>query len=196
MSKKEFSHNMTYVIDHISLREIPTNPKSFQAGITAQITAVKHLAEDVEKARQLSQIGVWSRIVGDLDQSTSYLQAAAELLKKLGQENSRLAKVNCLRQAQTLQFQGNYKAAEAIYNTLAKQILEDAIEKDQVLLDFIYQHQGKNYFEWGKYQQALEYIQKAITIRAKKGNKELLASSRLAYKTIEAKMKNKGEIII
>ena len=113
-----------------------------------------------------------------------YLLAARVLLEN----TESLFIANEIRIAQTLQFQGNFEAAEKIYIKLENQAAKQPDK--QLIIDFIHQHKGKNYFEWGKLDKALSEIHKALVIRQKKGNPSLIASSKLAIEVIKYKLSN------
>ena len=96
--------------------------------------------------------------------------------------------VNRIRIAQTLQFQGEYKKAEKIHFDL-----EECIKSHpeySFILDFIYQHKGKNYYEQNHLQKALNAIEAALQIRLQKKKPDLIESSRFAIEIIKEKMSN------
>ncbi len=181
MMINDIPFNMTYTIGN-DLREKPKDRASFEQGISYLTT---HLTKEKTTIGQLkvhSLLGVLYRIVEQLEASMIHLQIAKAGLQTII-EGDKLQIVNSIRIAQTLQYQQKYEQAEQIYNTLEPLILQEKAYKK--LLDFVYQHKAKNYFEWGKYEQSLSEIKRAIALRQLKGNEELLASSTFALKKIQ-----------
>lgn len=170
---------MNYTIGD-NLREVPDDWEEFEKGI---IFFGKKLADadtNLEKAQYLSKLGTLNRIVGNLEKSFKQLTDAQLIIRDLN--NEKMYVVNEIRLATTLQFQGEFEAAEQIHSRLEHQI--NTNNRHRNLLDFIHQHKGKNYYEWGKLELALTEFEKALSIRKTKGNEALIHSTEMAIKRV------------
>lgn len=172
------------IIIGADLREKPVNESLFKQGIINLESSISDIQNSAEKAKTLSKIGVLYRISGALEKSMDRLNEAKTILKSL--VNKDLSIRNQIRIAQTLQFQGHYTEADNLYEELIPAIKADSSILE--LLDFAYQHKAKNLFEMGQFDKALQSVQIAIELRKKKGNKELIKSSRFAYERIKEAM--------
>jgi len=174
------SHNMNYTIGD-NLREVPDDWEEFEKGILFWQQKLADASTNLEKAQYLSKLGTLNRIVGRLEMSFKQLTDAQLIIRDLDDE--KLYIVNEIRLATTLQFQGEFEAAEQIHSTLEHQI--NTNNRHHNLLDFIHQHKGKNYYEWGKLRLALEEFEKALSIRKIKGDEALIHSTEIAIKKIK-----------
>ncbi|MGB0929806.1 MAG: hypothetical protein ACPGVB_03465, partial [Chitinophagales bacterium] len=147
------------------LREVPENLEEFKKGISILENEVETIQERKVKAQKLSKLGVLYRIIGNLNISQNRLLEASKLIDTSNEKN--LFIVNEIRIAQTLQFQNKNDEADKKLNLLQNKILQENIGIH--LLDFIYQHRGKNLYEKGDLKTALTFIKKALEIRKKKG---------------------------
>ncbi len=167
-------YNMEYEVDH-SLREVPKDQTSMPNEIQFLINESLDKT-GVDKARLLSRIGVYQRICGELERSLTNLIEAKSLMRRYG--NLRLNTVTNLRIAQTLQFLQRFDESEQLFSKLGQEIQNDEELKD--LLDFVYQHHGKLYFEQKKFNEALQLFHKALQLRKLKNEQELINSTLLA----------------
>ncbi len=174
---------MNYTIGD-NLREIPDDREEFEKGIIFLEQKLADANTNLEKAKHLSKLGVLNRIIGNLDKSFQQLTDAQLIIRDL--DNEKLYLVNEIRLATTLQFQGEFEVAEKIHSTLEQQI--HANDRHHDLLDFIYQHKGKNYFEWGKLDLALVEFEKALSIRKIKGDETLIHSTEIAIQKMKELM--------
>jgi len=173
-------YDMSYAIGN-NLRELPNNIEEYEKGIQYLDEQLEQLSEPEEKARCLSMLGVFNRVAGKLEVSLGQLEAADALFAEDG--NALLKLVNQLRIAQTLQFQGQYQKAEKIYDYLEECI--KTYPEYSPILDFVYQHKGKNYYEQGQLQKALDSIEAALRIRLEKEQQDLIDSSQFAIDIIK-----------
>jgi len=174
---------MNYTIGD-NLREVPDDWEEFEKGIISLEQKLADANTNLEKAKHLSKLGALNRIVGNLAVSFKQLTDAQSIIRDLNSE--KLYIVNEIRLATTLQFQGRFEAAEEIHTTLEQQINTNNEHRD--LLDFIHQHKGKNYYEWGKLDLALTEFEKALSIRKIKGNEALIHSTEKAIQKMRELM--------
>ncbi len=174
--------NMEYYIDE-SLREIPKDRSSFSNGVDFLISQSNKVSE-IERARLLSQVGVYQRICGELENSLSSLNEANSIIN--GNDNPRLKAVTKLRIGQTLQFLRRFDESEQLFLMLEAEIQNNDELKD--LLDFVYQHHGKLHFEQKKFEESLELFEKALQLRVPKNEQELIDSTLLAIEITKRQM--------
>ena len=103
--------NMEYEFDEF-LRESPIDRYSFAKGIEFFIGEASQ-ASGIGRAKLLSQVGVYHRICGELENSLINLNTAKSLI--LENDNARLKFVTDLRIAQTLQFLQRFDESEKLY---------------------------------------------------------------------------------
>ncbi len=190
MKKESNTYNLNYYFEE-TLREIPEDLVAFKKGIVLLEKELNQTTDRLEMAIRLSKLGVLQRIIGALAPALANLTKADDIYASLG--NTRRRKINKIRLAQTLQFSGFFEKATNIYQELEKDINDQ--ETDVDLLDFIYQHKGKNFFEQGLLDKALVEIEKALSLRKEKGNASLIASSEYA-RTVMLKKKNNNKPIV
>ncbi len=174
---------MNYTIGN-NLREVPDDWEEFEKGIISLEKKLANANTNLEKAKYLSKLGTLNRIIGNLEISFTQLTDAQLIIRNL--DNEKLYVVNEIRLATTLQFQGEFETAEKIHATLEHQIHSNDRHHD--LLDFIHQHKGKNYYEWGKLALALTEFEKALSIRKIKGDEALIHSTEMAIQKMRALM--------
>ena len=151
-------------------------------------TYVKQLEELSEKTLSSKMLAkLHGRLGMHLLFLNKYEQAKNQLAKslKIIEENSldlQLKVQQQIRWATLLQWEGKYYEADILFLKL----IEVCNKKENChhYLDFCYQHYGKSLFEQEKYNQALEYLRKALELRKIKDNKELIESTEMAIQRI------------
>lgn len=166
--------DMTWSIGQ-DLREVPNNPSEFKDGIRFLESHLKDL-EGIELIRSQSKLGVLLRICGCLEKSQRQLLIARNSLSLI--TDKRLSLINELRIAQTAQWSNDFQTSNKIYVELETQIESDTSNSD--LLDFVYQHKGKNDFDQGEFGLAIEMFNRALQLRLSKGDEELINSTQFA----------------
>ena len=174
--------NMNYSFNHL-LREVPLDEADFLKGIRFLETEIPHL-QGLEKARTLSKLGGYQRIMGLIEQSLQSLMAAENMLTN--HPNVRLSIINQLRISQTKQFKREFEHAKALLEDIETNIKSTTEMTD--LLDFIHQHQGKNYFDQQNYSVAKVCFEKALVIREQKGDENLIQSTIHALEVTKNRM--------
>jgi tetratricopeptide (TPR) repeat protein len=167
--------NMTFHFNK-ELREVPNDKKEMLQGIQW----LKTCGESNSNVHGL--IGVYARIVEQLDESEEYLRLAIEHA-----DNEKSVCINELRLAHTYQWKKQFQQANSLFQKLFHQLETSHVYADYK--DFLFQHYGKNLFDQGLYGEALKYFQKALEIRFVKGDPELIASVELAIEVCTKKRK-------
>ena len=159
------------------LREVPINVSEFKQGVNFLKEELQQTSGS-KQARIMSKLGVSQRIIGDLASSKETLELAVDLSKE-----SRANFIAKLRLAQTIQFGGDYRQAEVIYQDLI--LLANSKTELAGLVDFVHQHLGKCFFEQSEFKKALYHFRKALEMRETKGALDLINSTKLAITITE-----------
>lgn len=162
-----------------NLRDVPNNPDEMRQALATLKGQVEHLSDPVEKIRVLGQIGSYARLLHDFETAKTALREAIGL----SQNHLRAKLTNQIRLAHVYQWEGNF----AVSNGLFSVILDTCQRHLPELLDFAYQHAGKNQFDQQHYVQAAELFERALQIRLEKGESELIDSSWIALETARRK---------
>lgn len=146
-----------------NLRFIPKDPAALKNYIEQLKESLRASQDLVEKIQLQGEIGVYLRSLNQFVEAESFLLEALALIK----QNSlgiRKEVQNKIRLAHIFQEAKQFKKS----NTLFSEILKICQVEDQAnsLLHFALQHAGKNEFDQGNLIQALEYFERALTIRS------------------------------
>lgn len=158
-----------------NLREVSDSPADMQRAVTFLEDRLS-VANDDEAGDILGLLGVYSRILGDLEAAERYLTRAVDLTRVQGKPRAVVA--NELRLAHVFQWQRSFAKADQLYEDVIHRCVRDA--DLGVYLDFAWQHYGKSLFDQGRYDEAAECFEHALDIRLPAGNQDLIASTRLA----------------
>lgn len=162
------------------LREKPNTPDEMIQGTEYLKSELASIREAFEQAQVKSHLGVYQRILLELESSHDNLKDALAYFRSV--EDDLKVLVTQIRFAHTLQWQKQFQ--------LAEKELEEALlttrnhPRYQSHQDFVLQHLGKLRFDQGLYRQALENFEKALIIREKKGVPDLIQSTKFALKIV------------
>jgi len=168
-----------------NLREQPLKPKLFKEQIQELVVKTNNTTDPEQKATQLSKLGSYYRIIGELNKSENVLAKAAKIIST--NNFNQLEVTNLIRIATTLQFKGEHQKADQLYDHIEHLITTS--KKDDNLLDFVHQHRAKNLFEQGNHEQALLFFEQALNLRVTKGDQALIKSTELAIKVVRKQLK-------
>lgn len=169
-------YNCTFYFDD-KLREVPHSASDMRKAIVYVKEKLQASAQNQEDlGKQYGMIGVYSRIVGNYKDSITYLNSAIAIHSS--NNNAKQVWINKLRLAHTYQWMKDFHTSNHMFHKL----LEQANIHDQHfgMLDFLYQHCGKNQYDQSNYEAALQWFEKALEIRTKSKEDELIHSSRIA----------------
>ncbi|MEK7355965.1 MAG: tetratricopeptide repeat protein [Bdellovibrionota bacterium] len=147
------------------LREVPADKAAFDAYLGFLEGRRQIETRPAERASLLGELGVQYRCSNRLDEAETVLREALRLIltDRLGvrrqvQQNLRLANV--------LQWQEKFDQSTPLFaETLATC---RAIAEAMPFLDFALHHSGKNFFDQGKWTDALALFEEALTIRKRR----------------------------
>lgn len=183
MNIADIPYNMKFKFGP-NLREVAMDQLSMLEGmlyIKEQLDTNTY--SDNEKSKRYGLLGYFLRIIGELDESKKHLNTAIEISETMNNEQSVF--VNKVRLANTYQWENEFDISNEMFTELI-----DIAEKDpkySAYLDFVYQHYGKNLFDQKEFQLASDYFNKALEIRLKNGNKELISETEHAMGTCSYK---------
>lgn len=158
------------------LKEIPLKPNDFQKAINDIEEKLLSKESNSEMIKLLGQLGNCQRIVGRLSEAEKNLNKAISLSFSLGEK--KLGLVNLIRLGNVKHWQREFTEAHRLFDECF-----EIISKENSLseyLDFVYQHNGKCYFDENNYESAIGQFYKAILIRNNKSEIDLADSTLLA----------------
>lgn len=167
--------DMSYAINK-DLRAIANNKNDVLKGINLLKDNLLQEKNKVNKAKVLSKLGYYLKIIDEYIESEIYLNEAINIFKEENDEINLF--ITKIRLIQNIQYRGNLDKSLGQIN-----ILENELDYNLSLeryRDFIYQHKGKILFDLKNYSDALSYFNKALEIRIKKNDIELIESTKIA----------------
>ncbi|CAI8750012.1 hypothetical protein [Bacillus pseudomycoides] len=180
MQIENIPFEMGYTFDE-NLREKPLSLAEMKQGITFLKTNLAH--SDISYAKQCGLIGVYDRIVENLSESKYYLQKAIERYEAL--QHTQGIFINKLHLAHVYHWESDFEKANEIFAELFHMLHQNDLTNYE---DFLYQHYGKSKLDEGDLNVALPYFQKALQIRMKKGNEELIRSTELCIQHCSSRL--------
>lgn len=135
------------------------------------------------RARTLGLLGGYRRLLGRLDEAEAAFRDALALAEPLG--DGRLLLTNGIRLAHVRQWQRRFAEADALFAAVVAGC-EGQPDRDG-LLAFAWQHAGKSRFDQERYAEAETCFARALEIRRRSGDAELVASSHLALDAVRAR---------
>jgi len=165
-----------------NLRDVPLDPKA----VEHKISELKPLTESPDmkiRAQALSEMGYYLRTLNRLEEAEEALDEALLLILK-HQLGARMEVQTQLRLAHVYQWQSRFNLSTRIYKEMTLYCMTEAGIGD--MLDFVWQHSGKNLFDQKMYEEALRAFNKALELRNKRGAPaDQIASSRQAIQRTE-----------
>lgn len=176
MKLAEIPYNVSFHFDE-ELRDVPDDPDGMEKAVDFLLTASRHAdLEDAELVSIYGWLGVFCRMLGDLTPARRFTLQAIALADEIGDKQASIQ--NHIRLANVLQWQGDFTAADLMYESL---VLQCGLEEDlQQYLDFALQHFGKSLFDQGRYREAAGMFQQALDLRLAGGKEDLITSARHA----------------
>lgn len=185
MKPADIPFNMEYHFDE-HLHDVPDSSLEMTQGVRflKQQLATRH-ANDPDRLSILGLLGVYARMLGDLDAAEHYLTEAVALAAESDARRAQTA--NRVRLAHVHQWQGDFERADELYEDIIREC-ESSADLDGYL-DFACQHYGKSLFDQGRYAEAQALFQRALDLRAQSGNEDLVESTRLAMQAVRARLR-------
>lgn len=186
MEIKDIPHDMDFLFGP-NLREVPVSKIQMLYGmmyIKDQLENNQFSEEEIGKWNGL--LGVYLRIVGELKESERHLNIAIQVYNDLDQPRNTF--INKLRLAHTYQWWDKFNLSNQMFADM--QALAETDSEYTDLLDFVYQHNGKNQFDQKEFKTALSFFEKALKIRQGSNNQEIITSSETAIEACEYRLEH------
>lgn len=145
-----------------NLRDVPCDPIGLQQYTDELSSSLSSAIELKKRVSILGEIGVHLRILGDLDGAEKRLLEALEIIKdnQLGIDQEIQQKI---RLAHILQWKKDFDQSNLLFDEVLFICRFNKTARDY--LDFALQHAGKNFFDQGKYKEALLFFEEAMDLR-------------------------------
>lgn len=179
-------YDLDYGYDE-ELNESPDVPEDMDDFSETLIAAARVELEKPEAQRDWEEVmknmglaGALRKITGKIDEAGAMLKYSLHLCIK-HKLPATFRVQQAIRLADVKRRQGHMEEA---LTDLEKLLQETSREPELTKYqDVVIQHTGKTYFTMGEYTQALKNFEAALKIRVKKGDEELIASTRTAIAT-------------
>ena len=185
MEQKVYNLNSTF---NKNLRDIPENPREMADFVLEQKQKLTSASDPLERVKIMMNIGGYSRLLNKLKDAENFLSEAMSLINKhdLG---LKLWVINGIRLAHVYQWKEEYKTSEQMFYNIIK--VCKTKKEVSTYLHFAFQHIGKLYFDMSKYDIALQNFERALKIRKKISDKNLIESTQFAIDLTKEKVKIK-----
>lgn len=176
-------YDLDYGYDE-DLNELPDVPEDMDDYSETLIAAARVEMEKPEKSRNWQEIMKNLGLAGALRKITGQIAEAEKLLSyslylcKTHSLPATFTTQQAIRLADVKRRQGRLKESLSDLQALAESTKETP--ELQSYIDVVIQHTGKVYFSMGDFSEALKNFEAALAIRIKKGDEELIESTRNA----------------
>ena len=172
------------------LRDVPEDRASMQAYVDFLEERVKvidiHEGEAYRAAVKLyGEIGAYAKMLGRPEIAIAALTKSLKIIDDKKMSVSVWA-IHTLRYGDALRYNNDALGAETSFRSVIE--MADRFSELKDLEDFAWQHLGKLKFEEGDVSGAMDCLNKAKAIRAKKGVKELIDNTDSALKIVQSKL--------
>jgi tetratricopeptide (TPR) repeat protein len=166
-----------FIMDQ-NLREIPKDPSGLWNHVENLKATALTIENPSERAAVLGEIGLYLRILGELDEAEFYLLESLDLISEHNLGLKREIQ-QMIRLAHVLQWQKEFTESTRVFDQILEVCRQD--EDAEFYLSFALQHAGKNLFDQHRYEEALSLFEEALEIRTRqRAHSDLLESTKLA----------------
>ena len=172
--------------DEQTLRDYSNDPEAVRAFLVDLKTQFEASSDISQQVSLLGEMGVYLRVLGELDTAEAKLQEALRLIEEngLGLKKDVQQKI---RLAHVYQWQKNFTKSDAFFVEILSICRSD--EDAEVYLDFALQHAGKNFFDQERYAEALECFSKTLTLReGRKAPPDQIESTQQALREVKRRL--------
>lgn len=169
------------------LKEVPLDPLGLKQYVENLKISIENKSID-QKISALGEIGVWLRILNELDQAEKYINESLQLLLNSDlEEKESLLIQQKIRLAHVYQYKKKFDLSNEFFTNIL-----DEIRRNKSLhyyLPFALQHAGKNLFDQSLFQESLSLFEEALRIRIHtNAPDEQIQSSKFAIKITSNKI--------
>ncbi|MGZ3775840.1 MAG: GNAT family N-acetyltransferase [Pseudobdellovibrionaceae bacterium] len=148
-----------------NLRFIPKDPESLKIYVAQLKDQLKSSHNILDRVNLQGEIGVYLRSLQLLEEAEAALQEVLEIIKK-NDLGLRKEIQNKIRLAHVFQEAKKFKQSNFLFAEIIR--LCRTVDELSPLLHFALQHAGKNEFDQGQYNSAVQYFEEALLLRQKK----------------------------
>jgi tetratricopeptide (TPR) repeat protein len=163
------------------LRDYLENPDDMKKFIEIDSQKITELSDE-EKFKKVSQLAVHFRQLRNYEKAHELFKLASDYFE---QANPKMEMINNLRWADVFRFENKFQEANDLLKKVEAIISTHSIFEYE---DFYLQHLGKLYFDKTEFKSACECFEKALILRTKKANPELISSTEFALKITKQKI--------
>lgn len=177
-------YDLDYHFDE-NLHEVADSPGDMEVYVHEKKIALSVIQNPLERVKTLGEIGVYLRILRQLDEARDYLLKALEMIERHNMDLK--VKVSCqIRLAHVYQWQGRFELSNPIFESLQEIARTTDLNH---LNDFIWQHSGKNQYDQMNWPQAMKCFERALALReGRSAPADQLQSSRMSIQACLQKM--------
>lgn len=146
-----------------NLRDVCDNLPALEEHVTYLLKIARETLDVTQKIRYLGEAGVYLRILLRLDEAESVLRETLRLVKNNQMELSFEVQQK-IRLAHVLQWLKKFDESDALFS----QVIEICRTQSAaaMYLSFAYQHAGKNFYDQGRFAEALDFFEQAHQLRS------------------------------
>lgn len=161
MMTKDAQLDLSYYYDE-NLQEVLVAPNDVQKYIAKKIILAKTTQDPETQVHHLGEAGVYLRMLRRLDSAEEILNEALSIAVAAQLPQS-VQIAQEIRRAHVVQWKQNFAQS----NDLFAQLIEKSsrLEPQDALIDFIWQHAGKNFFDQGAFREAVLAFKNALRLR-------------------------------
>lgn len=170
--------------DDESLREVPSDPKGLRQYTDELVQSLASVTDPKKQVSILGELGVHLRSLEDLDRAQEVLLEALNIIKdhQLGIKREIQQKI---RLGHVLQWKKSFTESDALFDEVVSACRTSGDLGEYIA--FALQHAGKNFFDQGRFAEALSYFEEAMTIRlTQKAPQDQIDSTLLAIERTKA----------
>ena len=167
-------------------RDEPQDVDEVRAQVERDAEALPSMSAPIDahrRVRLLGRVGAGLRLLGRFDESARSLGEAVELARHLGDTELEIA--NLIRLATSVQYAGRHDEARVMLDAVLRRCASGQAPGYE---DFALQHLGKLLVEQGKVGEAIPLFERALTLRRRKGDGQLVASTARALAGARARL--------
>lgn len=168
------------------LHEVATNPVELREHVRHLEASLVDTMFPAVKVALLGELGVWYRILADLEKAEMFLREALRLVSEHGLD-ARFGIQQRIRLGTVLQWQRRFNQSNLLFSELLEEC--SGLPDGELYLAFALQHAGKNFFDQARYQDALDCFESAHEIRlALKAPADQIESTEFALTRTRARL--------
>jgi tetratricopeptide (TPR) repeat protein len=181
------SSSIDYTFDK-NLREVPSNLQALYAHVRTLKDSLVSTLDTKDRVSLLGELGVWLRILGELQEAESVLKEALLIINKNNFGEHKVIQ-HKIRLAHVYQYQKRFDISNDLYLEIISSLRTK--NDNQSYLAFALQHAGKNQFDQGFFLNALSMFEEALKIRQTiNAPKDQVESTQFALEVVRSRIES------